>query len=118
VTEAGFQNFLLQPTGLAEDSELVPNLLRTKLEPEVERDLETLQKQCEGDLGGGHSPLDAIEKRILMFNAFVSSALDRFDDSRVDLLSSPRPQEPESEPTGTRAQALLVALSTGRPLPL
>jgi hypothetical protein len=118
VTEVGFQNFLLQPKGMAEDPELVPNLLRTKLEPEVERDLEALQKQCADEMGGEQPSMEAIEKRILMFNAFVSSAMERFEDARTDLLESPRPEEPEPAPVSARAQALLTALSAGEPLPL
>jgi hypothetical protein len=125
VVEVGFQNYLLQPRTVAEDPDLIPNMLRTRLDPDVEKDVMTLQTEYaretekEGGEGGGavEAAADALEKRIAMFNAFLAGAVERFDDARVRILNEPRPAEPELPPISPAAQALLASLNTGAPLP-
>jgi hypothetical protein len=120
VTEVGFQNFLLQPRALSEDPDLVPSLLRTRLEPEVERDLEELQAQCAADMGGGGGappPEADIERRILLFNAYVSGALERYEELRDEVLEAPPPPATPQVDTPPAAQALLAALAAGTPIP-
>lgn len=82
VTDVGLANFVLEPRGVAEDSGLVPELLRTKLMPEMEKELEELEEECrkvEGDGGG------KVDEKVGEFNAFVDLALERFGELRDEL---------------------------------
>jgi hypothetical protein len=117
VTDVGFQNFLLQPKALGEDPELVPNLLRTMLEPEVEKDVQALHAEYVADMGGSTPTSLELERRILLFNAFVSGATERYEELRDELLDLPRPPEHQVLDTPPAAQALLAALAAGTPIP-
>lgn len=61
---------------------------------------------------------EALQKRAAMFDAFVAGALDRFDDARERILTTPLPQAPALPRITPAAHALLQALSTGASLPL
>lgn len=116
VVDVGFQNYLLRPRAA---DELVPAMLRTRLEPEVERDVAELRTEAaaegEGE-GDAAEKIEAMKNRISMFNNFIEGALESFDDERDISLADPRPPEvppPKSTPEG---QALLTALMTGAPV--
>jgi hypothetical protein len=142
VVDVGFQNFLVLPRGVAEDADLVPNMLRTRLEPDVEKDMLALQAEYVSDAAGAEgadvaaaesaesaaaaesaesaaesAAAAVLEKRIAAFNAFVGGAVDRFDDARERLLREPRPAERPLPAATPRAQELLTALTTGAALP-
>lgn len=126
VVEVGFQNYILQPRAVAEDPDLIPNMLRTKLEPEVERDVMDLQAEYARDAGGdaaaesgpaAEAAAEALEMRVSMFNAFVSGAVERFDDARDRILNEPRPVEAELPRITPAAHALLQSLNSGAALP-
>lgn len=117
VTESGFENYLLQPKAVADDPELVPNLLRTKLEPDVESDLDKLNKSYIDDVDGTDQSAESLESRISSFNSFVLAAVERYEDAREDLLVNPRPVESPPQMPSANAQALLTALSSGAPIP-
>lgn len=142
VYEVGFQNFVLQPRGVAEDPDLVPNMLRTKLEPDIEKDIAGLQAEFERDTataaaataasasggvgqqstgpganGQASNPLAALERRILMFNAFLDGARGRYEELVESVFEKPRPAEAPRLSTTPRAQELLTSLTTGAPLP-
>lgn len=117
VTENGFDNFLLQPKAVTDDPELVPNLLRTKLEPEVENDVQDLHKLFVEDSDGSQPSPEDLERRILLFNAFIANAVETFEDRRDELLSASRPEELQLSQSSASAQAILSALSSGAPIP-
>jgi hypothetical protein len=87
------------------------------LEPEVEKDLRALHAECVADMGGTTPTPQDLEKRILLFNAFVSGATERYEELRDELLDLPRPPEHLALDTPPAAQALLAALATGSPIP-
>lgn len=107
LTEVGLENFVAQPKSVTTDPTLVPELLRTKLEPEIERDFENLQKDHATDT----SDKD-VAVRISSFNAFIEAALDQFQDLRDDL-AKPRPQEPPGKIVPPAADAILDAITSG-----
>lgn len=139
VYEVGFQSLVLQPCGVAEDPDLVPNMLRTKLEPDVEKDIADLQAEYERDTasmasaggvrGGGPGASGSaaaaaaaassakLAQRILTFNAFLEGARGRYEEEIESIFDKPRPANVPGLATTARAQALLTALTTGAPLP-
>lgn len=130
VINAGFQSYILRPRAAAEDPDLVPNMLRTRLEPEVEADLMELQAEYEreaagaldvgaGSLGtveGERKAAEVLKRRVEQFNFFIEGALERYDDARDIDLSDPRPPEPPAPTAPPKGQGLLNALMTGAPI--
>lgn len=129
VTEIGFRSLLLQPEGSTkalegpnaaipsfEDLELVPALLRTALEPEVEKAMDDLEARIDANETPPLTPHDT-ERRILMFNTFIGNALERFDDARELSLEDERPPEAAKPGFSREGQALLSALASGSTLP-
>lgn len=110
MTEAGLNNFVVQPKDVAVDPAFVPDLLRTKLELEVERDYDALRREYAADAGDTDD--SAVERRTSEFNAFIESALDHFQDRR-DELAKPRPTEPPPRRAPQAADAILAALTKG-----
>jgi len=110
LTEVGLENFVAQPKAIVGDPAFVPELLRTKLEPEVERDLEMLQKEYAAD-GNDQS----VAVRISSFNGFIESAVDHFQDLR-DVLAKPRPAEAPVRTAPPASDAILAAIATGAAL--
>ena len=116
VMEAGLQNFLLQPCGLSEDSSLVPDLLRTRVEPEVERDLQKLKEQYTENVGGkSNVSRENIAKRIVAFNAFVDDTVEQFQDLR-ETLTTQVAADASPKRSAPAAEDVLKALSHGEGL--
>lgn len=107
VVETGLENFSAIPCALTQDPGALPDLLRTKLEPEVERELKELQKGYEK----GRNTLP-IGKRIAVYNELIDGFLDEFQELR-DSLAQPRPAEPPEPQVPQNAEIVLQAISNG-----
>lgn len=112
VTDMGVENYVIQPKGVATDPGTVPDLLRTKLEPEIERDVDTLAQQYRDDVGENNATPEQIAKRISTFNSFVQQTVEQIQDLKEDLVT---PQIPEQKPKRPppAADAILAAIATG-----
>ena len=126
VREADLVNFVLEPHGIAEDVNLVPDLLRTKLMPEMEKELEEMdeewKKERERDAVGSRVNGERIDKRIGEFNAFIGLALERFAELREELAPQKEKGEGRKEdgdgdsPTVEQMNRVLGALEMGQGL--
>lgn len=99
----GLHHFVTIPLGVTDDPTLLPDLLRTRLEANVEREFENLGKRYEGgDVG----------QRIANFNDFVLAEIEGYDENRLRLMEARGKKETLPVPS-TNADAVLAAVVNG-----
>lgn len=109
-TDAGLDSFVALPRAVTDDPAVLPELLRTKLDPDVEREYQDLQKGYNPDKQDANTP--PINVRIETFNDFIESALEEFQELR-DKMAEPRPREPQPPPNLPSADVVLAAITNG-----
>lgn len=109
VGEAGLSHYVVHPSSKApskQDGE-IPGLLRTRREPELERDVEALAASFQDSV----TP-EALTARIEDFNAFVDDLVGDIAALREDHAPEPMTEPPRPRPT-PGANVVLAALTTG-----
>lgn len=99
----GLDNFVAVPKAVTPDPNELPDLLRTRLDPAVEREYEALGKEFDGE---------DVSRRISAFNGFLEREVETFQDLR-ESLSKARPQEKSPRAPSAAADAVLAAIATG-----
>lgn len=131
----GLDSLVAVPAALTTDAATLPELLRTKLDTHVERDLESLAQlyhtSVQGTIAtatltpGAPAPAPAgagvgaggadVGVRVERYNEMVDAALDFFDEQRGALKPADVPDVPVT-PVAASADAVLLALTSGRGL--
>lgn len=111
VTEAGLQSLVALPRALTDDPAQLPDLLRTKLDQDVEREFQDLEKAALAEKAAATGVVP-VQARVNAFNDAVESALDQFQELR-ERLATPRPPEPQPPPTLPSASVVLAAITNG-----
>lgn len=110
LTDVGLDSFVAIPRAVTDDPTFLPDLLRTKLDPNVEREYHELQKGYNPDKQDPNKP--PVNVTIRMYNEFIDSALEDFQELR-DKLAQPRPREPQPPPAPATVDGVLAAIANG-----
>lgn len=103
----GIQHLIAEPRQLSAPGQTpIPELLRTRLEPAIERDFSSLASTAPS------IPQVDIATGIIRFNRFLESALAEYQDTR-DMTLEDRPVETEQNLQAQGADAVLAAISNG-----
>lgn len=111
LTVAGLQSLLAVPLANPGYGVQVPDLLRTKLDQDIEREFLELEKGGLELKQGGKS-VGPAQVRVAEFNDFVDTALDQFQELR-DGFAVARPSETARPPTPPSAAIPLAAITNG-----
>lgn len=111
LTDAGLQSFVALPKNHTEDPTQLPDLLRTKLDQDIEREFQELEKSGLEMRRAGKG-FGSAQARVAAFNDLVDSALDEFQELR-DSMATPRPSEIPRPQTPPSAAIPLAAITNG-----
>lgn len=110
-TVEGLDHFAAIPRGVTTDGSVLPELLRTRLDADVEREFDMLRKAFEEE-GGGLGGVDGKEGRIADLNAFVEEAVEGVQDFREGLVR-PRGGGGGGAVAGRGGDVVLAAIANG-----
>ena len=103
----GVQHLIAEPRQMSVPGQTpIPELLRTRLEPAIERDFSSLASTAPS------IPQVDIAKGIIRFNRFLENALAEYQDTR-DMMVEDRPVENAHNLQAQSADAVLAAISSG-----